>query len=216
MKTQRIISALVIALALLINSFGSASAKPNDPPVVDTGISKQEKCLFSPLKPTGPAPMAVTFYADYNGPDVKFHSWLFSDGTNTDSAGGSVVDHTFTGTNTDPQIIHQVWFTDGTNFTCSSWGKITVPNQAVAPAVTQTPPAPPVDGNTSSPATGAASAVNTVTGNNNASNAINCYGNCPITVNNYPPTTVQPAIQPTAGQDALLNAIANFINWLIK
>jgi len=193
---------------------GPASAKPEEPPVVDTGISRQEKCLFSPLKPIGPAPMTVTFYADYNGPDVKFHSWLFSDVTNTESAGGSVVSHTFTGTNTDPQIIHQVWFTDGTNFTCSSWGKITVPNQAVVPVVTQAPPTPPVGGNTS-PATGAASAVNTITGDNNASNAINCYGNCPITINNYPTAPVS-NVPPTTGQDALLKAIANFLNWLTK
>jgi hypothetical protein len=136
MKIERIISAFVIAFALLFNQFGSASAKPQ--PV---SMAAAFKCNFSPLKPTGFAPAEIVFTADYNGSDVDSYLWTFGDGN---SASGPVVENTFI-KKSSPHVRLQVWFVDGTSIQCSTWGNIMEPVKTVPVA-----PAPKGQGNSNS------------------------------------------------------------------
>jgi hypothetical protein len=219
-------STLVVALMLILSlafpsgSIASAQTEPvtkavvieasKTPTVLSNEPAKQEKCLFSPLKPIGPAPLKVTFYADYNGSDVDSYLWTFGDGSTSNSAVGPVVEHTFSGENTDPHIKLQVWFHDGTSVQCSTWGQIKEPTQAVVPVATQTPPIPPTGNNTA--AGNGTSATIDVEGDNNASNSINCGNGCEITINNYPTDPVAPVT--LAGQKNSLDKVIDLIKWL--
>ncbi len=138
MKIERIISAFVIAFALLFNQFGSASAKTQH---ASMAAAAAYKCNFSPLKPTGYAPAKIVFTADYNGSDVDSYLWTFGDGN---SASGPIVENTFI-KKSSPHVRLQVWFVDGTSIQCSTWGNIMEPVKTVPVA-----PAPKGQGNSNS------------------------------------------------------------------
>lgn len=189
--------ALLIASMLAVTSFGPASAKTQH---ASMAAAAAYKCNFSPLKPSGPAPLKVTFYADYNGSDVESYLWSFGDRSSDDSAVGPVAEHVFKNADTLPHIKLQVWFVDGSSIQCSTYGDVRQPSTTVS-KVTPTP-TPNAYGNSNS-----GSAANM--GNNNFAPVINGNSNQininpdPIIIVITPPataatTTPAPTVTPVA------------------
>ncbi len=82
MKIERIISALLIALALLVNSFGPANAKPQPDPM--------PACQFNPVSITTEIGIEQLFHITNPDPSSTY-TWIWGD--STDSKLGSSSSH---------------------------------------------------------------------------------------------------------------------------